>query len=134
MVTARHIQKGLHLLQSHVQVLLILGRSSQQEHLTGVLQQRDDAEEDERGDEERADGVGDEPAELADEDGGDDDAHAAQRVGQDVEENTWREGREDMTEHEGGKVKIKSSVCDCVCNEKISLINLKEVKVNHSFY
>lgn len=71
----------------------MLGRSSQQENLAGVLQQGDDAEEDERGDEERADGVGDEPAKLADEDGGDDDADAAQRVGQDVEENSWREGR-----------------------------------------
>lgn len=78
-----------HLLQRDVQVLLVLGWSSEQENLAGVLQQRDDAEEDERGDEERADGVGDQPAELADEDGGDDDAHAAQRVGQHVQENTW---------------------------------------------
>lgn len=82
-----------HLLQRHVQVLLVLGRSSQEENLAGVLQQWDDAEEDECGNEERADGVGDEPAELADEDGGDDDADAAQRVGQDVEENPWGEER-----------------------------------------
>lgn len=83
-------QEGVpHLLQRRVQVLLVLGRRSQEENLAGVLEQGDDTEEDERGDEERADGVGDQPAELPDEDGGDDHAHAAQRVSQHVQENTW---------------------------------------------
>lgn len=76
-----------HLLQGAVQVLLLFRRSPQEENLAGVLQQRDDAQKNERGDEERANRVGDQPAELPDEDGGDDDADAAQSVGQNVEEN-----------------------------------------------
>lgn len=66
-----------HLFQRTVQVLLIFWGSSQKKNLAGVLQQRDNAEENERGDEERANGVGNQPAELTDEDGGDDHANAA---------------------------------------------------------
>ena len=80
-----------HLLQRTGQLLLIFLGNSQKKHLAGVLQQRDDAEEDEHCDEERADWVRDQPAELTNEDGGDDDAHAAQRVSQDVEVNTCKE-------------------------------------------
>ena len=70
----------------------MLGGRAQHQHLARILYQRDDAEEYEHGDEERADGVGDQPAKLADEECGDDDPHAAQRVGQHVQEHTWRGG------------------------------------------
>lgn len=68
----------------------MLWGSSQKQNLAGVLQQRDDTEENESGNEERAYGVSNQPAELPDEDGGDDHANAAQGVGQDMEKDTWR--------------------------------------------
>lgn len=77
-----------YLFQRAVQVLLVFWGSSQKENLAGVLQQGNDAEKDERGDKERADGVGDQPAKLTNEDGGDDHTHTSQRVSQDVEKNT----------------------------------------------
>lgn len=51
-----------------------------------VPDEADDAQGDHDGDEHGADGIGDHPAEELHEDGRDDDAHAAQRVRQDVKE------------------------------------------------
>lgn len=65
------------LLQSTVQVLLIFWGSSQKKNFTGVLQQRDDTQENKCSNEERANGVSDQPAELSDEDGRDDNTNAA---------------------------------------------------------
>jgi len=52
-----------------------------------VPEQGDDTEEDHDCDGERAERVGDVPAELLDEEGGDDDADGAQGVGKDVQVN-----------------------------------------------
>ena len=52
----------------------------------GVCHQAVDAHHDHDGDEDGADGVSDHPVEGVDEEGGDDDPEAAQRVGQNVED------------------------------------------------
>ena len=52
-------------------------RCPQQQDVTGSSDEGDDTKEDEGGDEEGADGVGDVPAERLDQQGGDDHPHAA---------------------------------------------------------
>ena len=76
-------------------VLQLLGRP-QQQYITGTLHQGDDTEEDEGGDEEGTDRVGDVPAERLDQKCGDDHPHAAQGVSQDVEEHTYNQGHHRM--------------------------------------
>ena len=65
---------------------------SQQQDLNGVLEQGQDGDEDEYGYEEGADGVSDEQAKALNEDGGDDDAHTAHGVCQDVQEHPLHVG------------------------------------------
>ncbi len=69
-----------------------LVRQEEEEGAGGVAQQGQDGGEDGDGDEERADGVGHEEGVALDEDGGGDDAHAAQGVGQDVQEDALHVG------------------------------------------
>ena len=59
-----------------------------------LSEKRNDRQRDEAWDEERADRIGHQPAKLLDEQRGDDHSDAAQGVGQNVKEHTWkREGK-----------------------------------------
>ena len=69
-------------------VLGLGGRSEQQDE-GGLLDQGDDADEDEGGDEEGADGVGHLEVQVLYEQGGDDHPHTAHGVSQYMEEHTW---------------------------------------------
>ena len=62
--------------------------NSQQQDAGRVTQQRDNGDEDEGCDEEGADGVGDQPAELLHQNGGDDYTDTAHCVGQHVQKHT----------------------------------------------
>jgi len=77
-----------YLLQSSTNILLHIGRRSKQENVGRLPQEGDDTEKDHGGDKEGADGVGDVPAQVLNEEGGDDHAHTAQGVRQHVQEHS----------------------------------------------
>ena len=73
-------------IEKELEVSFLVGGRPEQEHRGRVLEQRHDAQEYEHGNAERAERVGYEPAELLYEQRGDDHAHAAERVGEHVQE------------------------------------------------
>ena len=83
--------KKVHLLKCKLQLHLhvSIGRSPQQQNHCRLFQQRHHAQQNECGDEQRADGVGNVPPKVLNKQGGDNDANAAQSVGHHVQEDSW---------------------------------------------
>ena len=80
--------EGVYLLEGEGESLLLFLRGPEQQDVAGAFDKRDDTEEDERGDEQGADRVGDVPAKRLNEEGGDDHPHTAQGVGQHVQKHS----------------------------------------------
>ena len=82
-----------HTTQTLINVNISSPGSSLEQNFDGVPDERQHTQEDEDGDEDGADGVGDHPAKVLDEDRRDDHAHGTQSVGQDVQEHTLHDLR-----------------------------------------
>ena len=123
-----NLQKKVHLLKCKLQLHLYvsIGWSPQQQNHCRLFQQWHHAQQNECGDEQRADGVGNVPPEVLNKQGGDDDADAAQSVCHHVQEDSWNK-----------PVYYACGVCGPVCTQTQIRIHFtkkkKEKKASYFF-